>query len=460
MSANIFKAGSSRVDITPPLGTRINGDFITHFATTIHDNLYARVLVLNTGSDYLAFVIVDTCIIPQEFADTTKHLISSRTGIPFEHILIASTHTHAAGSLADVHLGSIDMDYARSLPAKILAGVSAAIQNLKPARIGYAAFDAPEHVVCRRYKMKEGYTYLNPVTGKPDRVKTNPIGAEAFIDHRTATPDTELSYLAIQDLEGNWISILANYSLHYVGDWENGTISADYFGYFAHYLENQLDPAGQMTSMMTNGTSGDVNIWDFLAPERYPTELFAKSRLIGEDLAQQLIDSIGDIQWSAPSDLHALYEEVVLHVEKPDASTLHRSAELVGSTVYETIVPDHPDSIRALYAREQLLVEQFPETITCPVQAFRIGNIYVGALAGEFFAETGLALKSKANGKFYFTISMANGNIGYVPPKEQLALGGYETWKCRYRCAEVDSEQIVREVLEKLTDKLGVVVRG
>lgn len=454
MNTSNLKAGTSKVNITPPLGTRINGDFITHFANYIHDDLFARVLVLNIENTYQVYVIVDTCIIPQEFADQTKRLIEKNTQIPFESILIASTHTHAAGSLTDVHLGSIDMDYARSLPAKIVAGVEAAINNLEPAIIGHAAFDAPEHVVCRRYLMKDEYAYINPVTGEPDQVKTNPIGAESFIDRRIASPDPQLSYLAIKDLQGNWLSIFANYSLHYVGDWENGTISADYFGVFNNYLETELGAGGKMTAIMTNGTSGDVNIWDFLQPDRYPTALFAKSKMIGEDLAKRVVASIDQIRWASPTTLKSAFQEVPLRVEKPDNETLTRSEEIVVKTNYETITPDTPESIRALYAREQLLINQFPEKITCPVQAFRIGDIVIGALAGEFFAETGLTLKQKAGTKSYFTISMANGNIGYVPPKEQLPLGGYETWKCRYRCAEENSEAMVREALEELIDTL------
>ena len=447
-------AGAAKINITPPLGTRINGDFITHFANYIHDDLYARTLVLKTDGQTIAFVIVDTCIIPQSFADETRKLISEATGIPAYHILIASTHTHAAGSLVDVHLGSIDMDYTRRLPASLVAVVTEAMTNLQPATIGFSSLDVPEHVVCRRYYMKDGYAYPNPVSGSPDKVKTNPVGSESSIDKRVATPDKELSYLAVRSLDGEWISILANYSLHYVGDWENGTISADYFGVFASYLENTLSPEGKMVAMMTNGTSGDVNIWDFLQPDRYPTELFAKSKMIGEDLGRRLVDSIDTIRWESDPVLKSRYSDVSLKVEKPGESELKEAARIVAETNYEAITPDTPDDIKRLYAREQLLIDRFPDTITCPVQAFRIGDILVGALAGEFFAETGLELKAAFQGKPYFTISMANGNIGYVPPKDQLPLGGYETWRCRYRCADENSESIIKETLAAITTSL------
>lgn len=454
MANNVFKAGAAKVNITPGLGTRINGDFITHFAHYIHDELYVRSLVLESGDEKIAFVVLDTCIIPEFLATEFKEQISAETGIPFANILISSTHTHAAGSLADVHMGSVDVDYVRGLPALLVASVQEAIASLQPAEAGFAAVDVPEHVVCRRYYMKEGYTYLNPVTGKPDVVKTNPVHAEDFIDRRVSSPDPQLTCLAIRSTSGEWISILANYSLHYVGDWDNGTISADYFGVFNTYLENHFSPEGHMISIMTNGTSGDVNIWDFLDPDRYPKEKFAKSKLIGEDLASRLIGALDAAVWQQNPEVKALFARVPLAVQKPTEEILAAAAEVVAATDYKTINPELAEDIRKLYAREQIYLSKYPDTIYCPIQAFRIGDFRIGALAGEFFAETGLRLKDALRGAPYFTISMANGNIGYVPPGDQLALGGYETWRCRYSCTDETAEEAVRSELLVLLENL------
>ena len=37
-----FRAGAAQVDITPMLGTRMNGDFISHYATSIHDPFFQK----------------------------------------------------------------------------------------------------------------------------------------------------------------------------------------------------------------------------------------------------------------------------------------------------------------------------------------------------------------------------------------------------------------------------------
>ncbi|MCF0069521.1 hypothetical protein LZD49_03500 [Dyadobacter sp. CY261] len=448
-----FLAGAARVKTTPPLGTRINGDFITHYATYIHDDLYAKALALRSGETTVVLVMVDICVMPKEFVDGAKALITSRTGIPHTHLLVASTHTHAAGSVADVHLGSIDPAYEKMLPGRIAAAVDAALENLRPARIAFGSLMAPEHVLCRRYAMKPGYTPLNPVTGGVDKVKTNPFGGEAYIDDGIATTDPELGYLAVQGVDGRWISMLGNYSLHYVGDWENGTISADYFGYFSERLREQLGAGDDFVGMMSNGTSGDVNIWDFLDSERYPKAHFEKSQFIGHDLADRLVDSLKVLEWQSEPALEAVFELLSCEVVKPSQEELDAAAKVIATARFETI-EYHAEGLKQIYAREQLLLHEMPATRECPAQAIRIGNGVIGGLGGEFFSETGLYLKSQARIDNYFTITMANGNAGYVPPAHEVELGGYESWRCRYSCLAAGSEAVIREALLQMVMRL------
>ncbi|CAG5018758.1 hypothetical protein DYBT9275_06065 [Dyadobacter sp. CECT 9275] len=453
MNINSFQAGAAKVKTTPPLGTRINGDFITHYATYIHDDLYSKALVLKNGSTLIALVVVDICIMPRDFLDQVKADITRATGIPASNIMISSTHTHAAGSVADVHLGSADPAYSKKLPGLILQSVQRAMDHLKPAQIAFGSVAAPEHLLCRRYKMQETYLPFNPVTGGTDQIKTNPFGAESLIENSIAPTDPELGYLAVKGLDGEWISLLANYSLHYVGDWENGTISADYFGMFAARLAERLQVEDSFVGIMSNGTSGDVNIWDFQDSNRYPKENFEKSRLIGNSLADKIVDNLPNLIWQTDPELSIGYDEIEIDVVKPSASELSSAALLVAGARYEEIEPDQ-NGLRQIYAREQMLLNEFPAQCITPVQAIKIGEGAIGALAGEFFSETGLRLKAAKKSKYYFTITMANGNAGYVPPAAEIAKGGYETWRCRYSCLVPGAEEVIRKRLLVLLDQL------
>jgi neutral ceramidase len=449
-----IKAGAAQVDITPPLGTIINGDFINHYARSIHDCLYAKSLVLECHGVTMAICVVDICAMKRSLLDEVKLQVQLATGIPPANILISSTHTHAAGSVESLLLGAADLSYRQQLSAKLVQSIVAAYLLLADASIAFGAVDAPEYVLCRRYQMKEGYLAQNPVTGELDQVKTNPFGVEDEIISPTSKPDTQLCYIAVKNNKDEWLSILANYSLHYVGDWENGTISADYFGEFSRALANKLNAPKSFVVMMSNGTSGEINIWDFLNPGKFPKENFKKSALIGDALAEKVFLSLGNLEWQTKSTLVAGQQDLAINIRKPMPTALATAKQLASSIIFEELDKIDFESMKYLYAREQILLHELPDTTEFPIQAFKIGNIVIGALGGEFFAETGLALKKDLAGFNYFTITLANDYVGYVCPEHEIEKGGYETWLCRSSCLDIKAEHTVRTGLLSLIRNL------
>lgn len=450
---NQLYAGAAQVNITPPLGTRINGDFKTHFATYIHDDLYAKCLILRNDHEIFTWIIIDICTMSQVFMDEVKSKIHHLTHIPIRNILMACTHTHAAGAVEEVHLGALDMAYRRQLADIIPNAVVLAKKNLQPAEFTWGSIDVPEHVLCRRYHMTEDYTPINPVDGSADQIKTNPFGLEQWIDRPVAEPDPEVYYMALKGLDGKWISVLGNYSLHYVGDWENGTISADYFGVFARAVKENLSAGDDFVTMMTNGTSGDINIWDFTQEKNYPKEHFEKSKQIGEDIANRVTEDIQkNTRWNKAANLEVMNSSLTLSVRKPDKEILNKARTVVEASNYEEFT--YSDAgLRKAYAREQVLLHEEPNERNAPLQVVRIDDLTIGALPGEFFAETGLAIKNEVSGFGYFSICLANGNVGYVPPAHEIDRGGYETWRCRYSCLAKNAE-------EKIRHKLNTMIRN
>ena len=81
-------AGAFAQEITPQkLPISINGNMQDHQATSVHDPLHARCIVLKSGETSLAIVICDSCAIPRTLIDKAKDVASKQTGIPenFEH---------------------------------------------------------------------------------------------------------------------------------------------------------------------------------------------------------------------------------------------------------------------------------------------------------------------------------------------------------------------------------------
>jgi neutral ceramidase len=448
-------AGVAQTDITPPLGTFINGDFVAHYACYVHDHLFSKALVLKNDITIIAIIVVDICVMPKEFADEVKYMIADQTGIPFQNILISSTHTHAAGSVESVYLAPADIPYTKKLPGLILQSVQKAMQKLRPAKTAFGKVDVPQHVRCRRYFMQKDYLAVNPVTGSLDEIKTNPFEKGQFIDRCAAQTDPQVSYLAVKGTDDKWISIMGNYSLHYVGDWENGTISADYFGEFSRQIEQKLQGGDDFVGMMSNGTSGDINIWDFEHSAIYPSENFKKSELIGKDIAEKVFQSLHKINWDNDPVLKVQYEELPVGVRKPLSEDLEKAKKMVSESNYENIQITE-QGLRSIYAREQILLNEYQDVLLFPLQAIRIGGGIIGGLGGEIFAETGLWLKDNCPFDNYFTVGLANANCGYLPPAHEMKKGGYETWRSRTSKLEADAEEKVRKKQLELISKLGV----
>ncbi|MEO5997629.1 MAG: hypothetical protein ABIN89_12905 [Chitinophagaceae bacterium] len=446
-------AGAAKTDITPPLGTFINGDFVSHFATYIHDNLYAKAVVLQQGKITIALVVVDICVLPKELVDEIKMLITKDTDILPQYILISSTHTHAAGSVASVYLAAPDLLYMKKLPALIAQAVKGAQQHLVPARVAFGSVDVPEHVRCRRYFLQDECKPANPVNGKIDKVKTNPFGFEEQIVKSVAETDPQVCFMVIQDTTGNWMSLLANYSLHYVGDWDNGTISADYFGEFSRQIQQKLDATEDFVGIMSNGTSGDINIWDFQHTGNYPAGNFQKSAFIGSDIAEKVFRALENIQWEQTPEIKVAYEELLVTLRKPGEEELQMAKTIIAESHYENLKTD-TQGLRNMYAREQVLLNEFPDQLPFPLQAIKIGTAIIGAMGGEIFAETGRWLKANAACENYFTIGLANGNLGYVPPAHEMESGGYETWRSRASKLELNAEEKLKNKMLELIQKL------
>jgi len=241
------------------------------------------------------------------------------------------------------------------------------------------------------------------------------------------------------------VGLLANYSTHYVGNYADDLVSSDYFGVFAEQVKQMLAPQGgepPFEAMMFNGTSGDVNTIDFTAPpDRSPP--WKRIGEIGEDMARTAVDAIKSIEYQTDVKLAVAVAELELGVRKPDARRVAWAKAIA------------PDGKRApgrtgMYAAEALELAKYPDRVTIPMQAMRIGDVGIAAMPCEVFAQTGLEIKRDTLIKPTINIGLANGYYGYLPTPEQHALGGYETWPARSTFLEVDASTKIRDTALKL----------
>ncbi len=451
-SNRVFRAGAFAMDITPdtfPIGSA--GSMSPRQATQAHDPLHARCLVLDDGRTKLAFAVCDSCMIPREIFDAAKDRVAEQTGISPDHILMSATHTHTAVTATAVFQSKVETEYCEFLTERIADGIIRANSQLEPARIGWAVGNNPRQVFNRRWYMRQGFAMGDPFDRGTDRVRMNPPRASSKLLKPAGLTDPEVPVLSVQALDGRPISVLANYSLHYVGGVPSASLSADYFAQFASQLTTLIDAAAAdppFVGIMSNGTSADINNINFFeqTPGRQPME---QIRLVAADVAQSAHAALQRIEYHDWVSLDAREQEIDLGVRRPSEDEVERAEQILAEAGERPL-----RGLSAIYAGETIDLTKYPATVRVKLQALKIGGLAITTTPCETFVATGLAIKQESPFKPTFTIELANGYNGYLPTPEQHALGGYETWRAKSSYLAVDAEPKIRATLLNLPQQL------
>jgi len=268
-----LKAGVGKSDITPPIGTPLAGygARAAKPSTGVHDPCEARALVIDNGTEKLAFVAVDHLGFDHGMVERIRAIASEATHITADHIFVMSSHTHSGGGafmemlppLAIMLAGKFDPKIRGFYEQRTAEAIISADKNLKLARI---AFGAGEARGISRFRSSW------PPNG--------PIDPEVGVV-RVDSADT-----------GKPIAVLMNFAAHptVLGS-DNMTFSADYVGYARSAVEKMI--GGDVLAIFANGAQGTVapralmgddqwqkaeNVGSILAAEVFKVVLMTKSQ--------------------------------------------------------------------------------------------------------------------------------------------------------------------------------------
>ncbi|MEC9257547.1 MAG: neutral/alkaline non-lysosomal ceramidase N-terminal domain-containing protein [Candidatus Poribacteria bacterium] len=443
LTNRVFQAGAATADITPPLGELVVGGFIPFPATAVHDQLQSRCLVLDNGQTQIAFVICDNLGISREVYDRARLIIAQETELPVENILMAATHTHSATRVQTDN-------YRPQIVRGIADSVRLAVDNLKPAQIGWGRIDEPSEVFNRRWHVTDSSLLKNPFGGI-DQVRMNPPRDHAALIEPAGPTDPEVSFLSLQATNGCPIALLANYSLHYVGGVNKGDVSADYFGIFCNRIAELLGATSTQPSfvgMLSNGTSGDINNINFRdSGEKY--EPYEKMNQVAELVAKRVKEAHDQIKLYDWVPLSSVVRELKLQFLKPDEIMQKYMGEVLAKSKTS---PQYHQYERYYAERIQRLLTG-PDEVTVPLQAVRVGEVGIAAIPFEVFAETGLEIKDRTPFTHAFTIELANDYHGYLPTPNQHELGGYETWMGTSK-VQLDASELIKHIILDMMNNL------
>ncbi len=450
-----LRAGAFAQDITPTkLPSPINGNMKGNFSRDVTDPMHARSLAISDGKTELILCVVDACMIPREICEEAKAIAAKATGVPKSHLLISATHSHSCATMVGVFQSDPDPAYLAEVPARIAQSLIQAHANLEPAELAWNKDNDRTQVFNRRWFVKTGESYENPFDSKGDRAWMNPGYNNGKVTLPAGPVDPEVSILAARaKVGGRPIAVLANYSLHYVGGLP--AISADYYGAFARELAQRLNASDgrykgkpAFVGIMSNGTSGNINNVNYAAapgPKRAPGE---QINTVAKSVGDAAMRAWEKLTWKADVPLASAERDLSLGVRKATPAELERAQKLVDTTRRDK---DGQFSERkAIYAREALLLDKFPDQVPVKLQAHRIGALTIAAIPCEVFVEIGLDLKATKVLGSHFTISLANGYNGYLPTPEHHQFGGYETWRARSSYLEVDASTKITANLKEM----------
>ena len=444
-----LQAGAATSNITPWLGVTMPGSFHPRYGEDVHDELLAKALVIDNGDVRIAMVTCDLIAVPEAIANAVKARIQERCGLSPECVMVNATHTHSGAGVSNLLGVGEDEGYTTWLPLKVADAVELAVKRMQPARAGFASVMEDRISFYRRWLMKDGTVRMNPGLNNPDLVR--PMGEI----------DPELAMMYVEGVDGAPISVVASFSLHYVGTGSVGQVSADYFGQFFNLMRHYI--GGDCVPILWNAASGQINNNDYSGERIWRDRGHPRARRMANVLAGhvlteiQLMDLDEELALEAVTGTLEFSRKVITETDLDIAEQI-----LAGGYEYEEgpfswVVgqPVRKDRV-GVYARQCQRLAALPEQMTAPVQAIRLGDAAILALPGEIFVETGLRIKAQTSASPLMLVSLANGYIGYVCTDEALTQeGGYETWASLSSLGGVGTVPAMESLSLSLLERLG-----
>ena len=437
---NTLQAGFSRVNVTPMMGIPINGYFKPRYAEGILDDLEIVAVALACGETKTLLMAIDNLHIGTKLVKTYQEKISEKTGIAKEAIFIHSTHTHTAGTLDMDSKNELVLEYTEFVGKRFVDAAVFALNDLKPAKMGWAVGKAPNIAFVRRFRMKDGKVRTNPGVGNPDIL--HPIGD---IDDRVN--------VVRFDREGADTIVMANMGCHpdVVG---GNLISADWPAMFRRRLEKSLD---NVKAIFFNGAQGDINHVNVNAKDGDFNDTFhdfddvdrgyGHARHMGNVMAGAVLQVYDKVNYRDVDTIRYAYKvsELPSNMPKPEDMPLARKYHELHLAGKDSEIPYKGMELTTVVAEAGRMVrlEHGPETFPLGLSAVTVGPVALLGIPGEPFNGIGRGIKEAEGWEVIMPCCLTNGSEGYFPMQDSYDEGGYEARSSRYKAGT--AELIIEE---------------
>lgn len=358
-------AGTGKADIDPapalfPLDNQ-NGDAPL---LAIHDPLYARALVLDSGGSRTILVVADLIVLPDAVYERLVTRIATQYGVPRDHVWLTATHCHTVP-------WSMDKGYEQTVTDGVMAAIQQASAHEEPVRVGRG----------------DGQAYINinrdEQVGSDFTLGQDPRGLS----------DKTVRVVGFFRTDGSPLAILANYAVHAVSlhssktspGGDGGMVSADIPGVADSYVDAHYGADRTMT-LWTSGAAGDQNpilMSYYSEPDSAGKMATSDMKAAGFMVTQRLGESLG--------------REII---RVTDGMTPQAVTTPVRAAQLSIRCPSKADPVASLPVRLSYL---------------GIGSVDLLGVSGEVVTRTDRHLRVTVGLRSPVLLSLTNGYDGYLP---------------------------------------------
>jgi hypothetical protein len=370
----MMEIGFSKVNITPPILTCTNGGFFDDpkkFHKGVHDELYARAIVLRERDLTTAIVSADLINLPRPTVNHIKEMVETHTGIPEDNIILHATHQHSGPFSYRKKAGIRNDAYWTVTEQKMAGAVYSALQGMQECQVGADSAEL-DMSLNRRILQEDGSVLYLP--SHPGLAPNQPV-------------DKEVGVISFRKLDKRPLVTVINYSCHplTVG-FAPGLISADFPGAAVSEVENRL--FGR--AVYTGGACGNIHA-------KRHCEGFEAMDKLGRALGDKVLEIIPFIKVQKGKRLRVVREEVDLE-----------------------LIPEKMDD------NEDIEEFRTGTTYRFDITIIALNEIAFVAIPCEYFVELQLEIKQQSPFKQTYLLTTSNGNAGYIPDRTAYDQGGYE----------------------------------
>ncbi len=385
LHASAIEANVAVIKLTPPLemGYTLGGygARMSKPAEGIHDDIWAKALVLNDGVKKYAIVTLDILGLPPNVKPQVIEKLNQE-GWTEENILLLPSHSHTSLEMFALNdknifnlapIGIFQPQLLDFVVQSLADLIKSADQNLKPVKIGSQS------------RQIEG-------------LNRNRRG-EPFVDKT-------LTVTRIDHINGKPMTVLVNWTGHpTIMDEHDMLVSGGWPGYLQRELEDWIGKG--VVAMYYNGPQGDQSVIAEGAGSH-----FEKAEKYGRTMAINVLNIYNNINPAENIQFSYNYKIIPL----PDKEA-HPGFMETGGKEYG--LDEEKINI--------LLNQVFPEQTS--IGACRLGDLLIVGAPGELSAELGLNIKEKLRTRgvqFPVIGGLANQWISYILSENEYHKSGYE----------------------------------